>query len=99
MSKYLKYKNIKLRKKLSTEYKNFFYERYLAYNQNITFYLKFQIMLKNQYKKKILSKNKLTQRCILSNYPRSVMRLTSLAKSQFKWEFSKGNLTGFTKSS
>ena len=99
MIKYLKYKDLKNRKFFfKTEHQKFIFSFFLKRkkmekNQQFKFMLKNQLLFHNYFK------NKLVNRCIISYKVRSVNRLTSLTKNNFKNYFDYGNLMGFKKSS
>lgn len=96
MIKYLKYKDKKNREKNNN---NSFLISYLYSNRKINSKLKFKIMLKMQELKNKKSMYNKVNRCIITNKSRAIMRLTSLSKAEFKKQYVKKQITGFTKSS
>lgn len=99
MNKYLIYKDKLKRKNLiSFKLKKFSF-KYISMNQNISLNTKFKTMLKFQ---KYFNNNyisKINSRCLITNYPRAIIKYTLSSKSEFKKFTSLGTTTGFTKSS
>ncbi len=99
MNKYLIYKDRLKRSSLRSFRFKKFSIKYISMNQNISLNTKFKTMLKFQ---KSFNNNYMSQinsRCLITNYPRAIIKYTLTSKSEFKKFISLGSTTGFTKSS
>ena len=99
MTNHLKYKNKLLRSNLAITSFKILSIKYLLLNKNINSNLKFKIMLNSQKIYKNTFNSQINNICIKTNFPRAIMRLTSLSKNEFKKMYSEGKMTGFRKSS
>ena len=82
MNKYLNYKDLSRRKKLtsSNNAKNFVYN-FLQENANLNEYYKFKLSLHNQKYSKDFTKNKLNNRCLINNTNRAISRIVPISKA------------------
>lgn len=100
MAKYLRYKDLIRRKKLSNSRIDKLIGFSLRLNEKADLKAKFKFMLKQQSYYKTRSSIAIPKnRCINTNFSRGINRLTNLSKSEFKKSFNNQFLTGFKKSS
>jgi hypothetical protein len=86
MTKYSKYKDFNLRKRLKENESNIFILKSFLLNKKTSKKIRFKIMLKIHKLYTGLLGNKYKNRCMSSTKVRSVNRLTNLTKSTFKEE-------------
>ena len=99
MTKYSRYKDYNLRKKLKTNESSILVLKSFLLRTETSKKIRFKIMLKIDKLYNSLLGNKFKNRCMSSTKVRSVSRVTNLTKASFNETLKWGRLSGFKKAS